>query len=124
MHLLPSALSALRASQPHRTRHTLGARWDATVAKALPPGARGLSRQREQQARELGSDTKRLSRALSWAPLSHPHSSRVSVSPEPLFSPLDDLFALRDAAHFHEQGAELTRHRDEVRDAPLHPAWT
>ena len=70
------------------------------MAKAWPPSVLGLAGQ-WQQARELGSDTEPPTCALSWACLSCPHSSSVTVSLEPLFSPLDELFPLRDTAHFH-----------------------
>lgn len=56
---------------------------------------------RGQEAHEPGSDTERLTCAVSWARLSHPHSSRVTVSPEQLCSPLDDVFSRRVAAHLH-----------------------
>lgn len=100
IHLLPLCAQCLRPCQPHRTRAL-------QVPGGMPqwPGP-GLQEHavcpgRGQEAHEPGSDAQRLSCALSWARLSHPHSSRVTVSPEPLFSPLDDVFSRRVAAHLH-----------------------
>lgn len=75
------------------------------MAKAWPPGALSLAGW-GQQADELGSNTEPLTCAFLWVCLSCPHCSWVIVSPEPLFSPWDDLFSLRNAAHFHQQAVK------------------
>lgn len=99
-----SGFHALCSFQPHllHAKPTVGVGWDTLMAKAWTPRALSLAGW-GQQADELGSDTEPLTRALLWVCLSCSHCSWVTVSPKPLFSPWDDLFSLRNAAHFHSQ---------------------